>query len=207
MADLATAADVEARLGRQLTDEEEARVPALLADASALVREFTGQQLDAITGDTIVLRPVGSLLRLPQRPVTAVTSVSAVGPDGSSVGALSGWTWDGRDKVDLTWAQRAGSWPTTWRDPLPDTYQVLYDHGYDPLPHTVMSTVCAMVLRTLLSPSMTPGMVAERIGSYNYQLQQGSGAVGASVVLTEDDEKSLRRYGPRRFGTIQTEAG
>jgi hypothetical protein len=64
-----------------------------------------------------------------------------------------------------------------------------------------------MVLRTLLSPSMTPGMVAERIGAYNYQLQQGGGAAGASVVMTEADEKAVRRYGPRRAGTIQVEAG
>jgi hypothetical protein len=207
MADLATTADVEARLGRPLTDEEAARVPALLADASALVREFSGQTLSAVAGDTIILRPVGSLLRLPQRPVTAVTSVSAVGPDGSTVGALSGWVWDGRDKIDLSCVSPAGSWPLSWSGPLPDTYQVIYDHGYNPVPHIVMSTVCAMVLRTLLSPSMTPGMVAERIGSYNYQLQQGSGATGATVVMTDDDEKSLRRYGPRRFGTIQVEAG
>lgn len=207
MADLATVEDIEARLGRPLTEEESVRIAALLADASALVRDFTGQTLSAVAGDAIVLRPVGSLLRLPQRPVTAVVSVSAVGPDGSTLGALSGWTWDGRDKVDLTCAERAGSWPVNWRDPLPDTYRVIYDHGYAVLPHIVMSTVCAMVLRTLLSPSMTPGMVAERIGSYNYQLQQGAGATGATVVMTDDDEKAVRRYGPRRAGTIQVEAG
>ena len=207
MADLATTEDLEARLGRELTPDEAARAPALLADASALMRAFTGQDFAPVAGDVIILRPVGSMLRLPQRPVTAVTSVAAVGPDGSTIGALSGWTWDGRDKIDLTWAERAGSWPVNWREPLPDTYQVNYDHGETPIPPIVVATVCAMVLRTLLSPSMTAGMVAERIGAYNYQLQQGAGAAGASVVMTDADEKAVRRYGPRRAGTIQVEAG
>lgn len=207
MADLATTEDLEARLGRELTPDEAARAPALLADASALMRAFTGQDFEPVAGDVIILRPVGSMLRLPQRPVTAVTSVAAVGPDGSTIGSLSGWTWDGRDKIDLTCAERAGSWPVNWRDPLPDTYQVNYDHGETPIPAIVVATVCAMVLRTLLSPSMTAGMVAERIGAYNYQLQQGAGAAGASVTMTEADEKAVRRYGPRRAGTIQVEAG
>lgn len=207
MADLATTADLEARLGRVLTVDEAARAPALLADASALVRETTGQELTAVTGDAITLRPVGVILRLPQRPVTAVTSVSAIGPDGAVIGALSGWQWDGRDKIDLSCVSPAGSWPLSFSGPLPDTYRVIYDHGYATSRPIVVKVVCDMVLRTLLSPSMTPGMVAERIGSYNYQLQQGVGATGASVVMTDDDNKALRRYGPRGFGTIQVEAG
>jgi len=209
MADLATVADLEARLGRSLTAEEAARAAALLKDASAKVREFTGQTLSAVAGDVIILRPVGSLLRLPQRPVTAVTSVEAVAPDGVATAAMTGWSWDGRDKVDLTYATYSTDFTTpAWRDRMqPDTYQATYDHGYAVMPDIIVATVCAMVLRTLLSPSMTPGMVAERIGAYNYQLQQGSGAVGATVVMTADDEKSVRRYGPRRAGTIQVEAG
>ncbi|MET9953511.1 hypothetical protein ABZ135_18440 [Streptomyces sp. NPDC006339] len=207
MPDLAAVADLEARLGRPLTPDEQARAGALLADASALVRDFTRQEITPVTGDTLVLRPVGVLLRLPQRPVTAVTSVSAVGPTGSVLGALSGWSWDGRDKVDLSCVSPAGSWPLSWTGPLPDTYQVIYDHGRATVPPGIVAVVCAMVLRTLLSPSMTAGMVAERIGAYNYQLQQGTGAAGASVVMTSADEKALARYGPRRFGTIALEAG
>ncbi|MGW0933656.1 hypothetical protein [Streptomyces sp. NPDC002666] len=190
-----------------MTDEEAARASAMLADASALVRDFTRQELTAVTDDVIVLRPIGVLVRLPQRPVTAVTSVAAVGRDGSTVGALSGWVWDGRDKLDLSCATASGSWPLNWHGPGPDTYQVTYDHGYDPVPPGVVAVVCAMVLRTLLSPSLTAGMVAERIGSYNYQLQQGGGAPGATVVMTPADEKALARYGPRRAGTIAVEAG
>jgi hypothetical protein len=209
MVDLATQDDLKGRLGRDLTAEEEARASALLSDASALVRDFTRQEFTAVVADVIILRPVGSLLRLPQRPVTAVTTVEAVAPDGTSTAEMSFWSWDGRDKIDLTYATYSADFTDpAWRDRRqPDTYQVTYDHGDDTIPHIVMATVCAMVLRTLLSPSMTTGMVAERIGAYNYQLQQGAGAAGATVVMTAADEKALARYGPRRSGTIQVEAG
>ncbi|MEU2180109.1 hypothetical protein [Streptomyces thermolilacinus] len=207
MPDLASVDDLAARLGRPLTPEESARVGALLADASALIRDYTRQEFTAVSGDSIVLRPVGVTLRLPQRPVTAVTSVSAIGPGGQTLGELTGWVWDGRDKIDLSCAAPSGTWPTSRRGHRPDTYRVVYDHGYATVPPGVVAAACTMVLRTLLSPSMTPGMVAERIGAYNYQLQQGMGAVGATVVMTAADERALSRWGPRRYGTIQVEAG
>jgi len=208
VAALATQADVEARLGRDLTEDEEARIEALLSDASELIRAHTGQDFDAVADDAIVLRPVGVVLRLPQRPVTAVTSVHAVGRDGQADVELSGWSWDARDKVSLACATLSGAdVPTWWWGWGPDTYQVVYDHGYDPIPPIVVATAATMVLRTLLSPSMATGMVSERIGAYNYQLQQGAGSSGAAVVLTPPDEKALARYGPRRAGVIQVRAG
>lgn len=210
---LATVEDLEARLGRELTDEERARAAALLADASALIRGFTGQDFTLVAGDVVTLRPVGTVVRLPQRPVQAVTRVVAVGgsdavpditlPPGS-------WTWDGLDKVDV--------WPpdTSWLLSLPeawadgwgavDTYRITYDHGYAEVPPDVVAVVCAMVLRTLLAPSPVAGMVSERIGQYNYQLQQSTGSVGASVLMTQADRDALRRY-RRAATTIQTRAG
>jgi hypothetical protein len=204
---LATVDDLEARLGRDLTADEAARADALLADASALVRGYVRQHLaPPVSGDQVVLRPVGTLVRLPQRPVTAVTSVAAVGPDGAVIGALSGWSWDGRDLVDLACATPSGSWPLTGRACLPDTYRITYDHGYTETPADIVAVICAMVLRTLLAPSPVAGMVSERIGQYNYQLQQGTGSVGATVLMTQADRDALRDY-RRTATTIQTRAG
>lgn len=207
---LATTADIEARLGRPLLPEEEPRVQALLNDASALVRAWTRQEFTLETGDVVTLRPVGTIVRLPQRPVQNVTGVVAVG--GSAVipdivlppGA---WTWDKLDKVNVwpPFTKWLLSLPETWSHGWPsvNTYRITYDHGYPEVPPDVVATVCAMVLRTLLSPSMTPGMVAERIGAYNYQLQQGVGSAGASVVMTQADRDALARY-RRRAGTTET---
>lgn len=212
MAPLATTTDLESRLGRDLTADETARADALLADASALVRGYTGQDFTQVVGDEVVLRPVGTTVRLPQRPVTDVTSVVAVGgsdtiPDITL--PAGSWTWDGIDKVDV-WPPST-DWllnlPETWSDGwgAVNTYRVTYSHGYAEVPDDVVAVVCAMVLRTLLAPSMVAGMVSERIGAYNYQVQQGSGSSGASVGITQADRDVLKRY-RRKATTIQTRA-
>lgn len=44
--ELATQADVEARLGRTLTEAEEARLPGLLEEASVIVADYYGCPID-----------------------------------------------------------------------------------------------------------------------------------------------------------------
>lgn len=211
MAPLATVEDLEARLGRELTPEEAARANALLTDASALIRGWTRQDFTLTLGDVITLRPVGTVVRLPQRPVQAVTAVVAVGGSEAIPDVplpVGSWTWDGIDKVDI-WPPDT-SWllslPESWADGGTDTYRVTYDHGYAEVPADVVAVVCAMVLRTLLAPSPVAGMVSERIGQYNYQLQQSTGSVGATVMMTGADRDALARY-HRTATTIQTRAG
>lgn len=195
MADLATTADLESRLGRQLTAAELTQASAWLADASALVRRYTGQQFEVVTGDTITLRPVGSHLRLPQRPVTAVQQVAIIDCDGQPGDPITGWCWDGADKIRITGSIIKGIddpwWP--W-NATPETFQVVYDHGDAVIPPDVVAVTAGMVLRVLTAPSQTAGMVSERVGQYFYQLQQGSGSAGLMVRMTEADKDALRRY-------------
>lgn len=208
MASLATNADLEARLGRTLTSAEQARATALLADASALIRGYTKQQYEAVADDTIVLRPVGATLRLPQRPVTAVSSVVAVAGGGGTDVTLSAseWTWDRIDEIEL-YPGVPGRWycPAGWQSTEPpDTYRVTYSHGESPIPAGVVAVCCRMTLAALLAPTMAEGLVQERIGQYSYQYgqQAGSGSPGATVRMTETDRDDLKRY-RRTAGTIQ----
>lgn len=182
---LATLDDLAGRLGRDLTDEEEARAGALLDGASARVRAYTRRKLSFIEDDQVVLRGLGREIRLPNHPVHAVTSVSPLGCGGTP--SSVGWCWDGSTRVTA--------------DVYASAYQVTYTHGHDPVPDDIVDVVCAVALRSLLSPSPIPGMVSERIGAYNYQLQQGAGAPGASVRLSGDDMAALDIY-RRRAGTI-----
>lgn len=212
MAALATQADLEARLGRPLTTAEQARADALLDDASALIRAYTGQEFTLHENDVITLRPVGTVLRLPQRPVTAVTQVVAVGgtePIPDITLPPGAWMFDGIDKVDV-WPLNTGwilNLPEVWLEGYPpDTYRVTYSHGYAQVPADVVAITCGIVNRVLLSPSLVEGLVQERIGQYSYQLQQGMGAAGASARLTDDDRTALQRY-RRTTGVIQTRAG
>lgn len=209
---LASSADLVARLGRSLTTEETARAPALLKDASAKIRAYTKQDFTLVEGDVIVLRPVGSHIRLPQRPVLAVTQVVAVGGAGlpDIVLPTACWQWDQVDLVELwpldpdvwlslpsiDWAQY-GQWG-------PDTYRVVYDHGYETIPDDVVAVCCTMVLRTLTAPTTTEGLVSERIGQYSYQYgqQEGAQSPGVTVRMTDADRDELAHY-RRKASSIQ----
>lgn len=212
MTDLAVIGDVTARSPRTLTAAEQTRATVLLGDASALVRGYTRQQFEAVSGDTVRLRPIGTSLRLPQRPVTAVNSVTAIGWAGTANILLPAgcWGFDGIDIVEIG-PLSSDFWlslPTLdLGQGLPDTYEVDYDHGDATIPDDVIAVVCGMVLRVILSPSAVEGMTSERIGEYSYQLGQfaGGGSAGPTVRLSEQDKDALRQagYGPRRSGTIE----
>lgn len=209
MTALAADTDLEARLGRPLTSAEDAKVAALLADASALIRGYTGQTFTAVADDVVELRPVGTRIRLPERPVTAVASVVAIGWGGTADLTLPAgcWGWDGIDIVEIgpfdsdIWLNLPS---TDLAGSYPDTYRITYSHGDNDVPDDVVAVCCSMVLRVLTSPSQVEGMSSERIGGYSYQMSQqvNGGAAGVSVRLSEQDKDILSRY-RRRATTVQ----
>ena len=195
MAALATQADIEARIGT-LTAPQAARVAALLDDASAKVRRFCRQEFSAVASDVVVLAPIGTVIRLPQRPITAVTAVALI--DGTTDIPLTGWAWDGAEFLDLAHATTVAG-TTTPATPVQNTntYRVTYSHG-GPVPDDVKAIVCAMVARTVTAPTIVDGMVSETIGQYGYTLQQGGGSQGTAVRLTAGDKQDLIDGGWRR---------
>lgn len=205
MAALATQADLEARIG-PLNATQAARVDGLLDDASGYVRDDTGHQFELVAADTVVFRPIGAVITLPSRPVTAVTSVVAIArpPAADRTLETSAWAWDGIDKILLNVGeldhQLVGSWMGT------NTYRVTYDHGPAAIPAVVKAVVCEMVNRVLTSPSLATGITQETIGKYGYQLQQSVGTQGTAVRYTDNDKRKLRRY-RKTAGTIQTRSG
>lgn len=207
---LATISDLIALVGTDvLTDAQIARAPALLAQASALIRRYTGQTFTAVANDVVVLRATGTEVRLPQRPVTAVASVKAVGWAGLADITLpvGTWGWDGLDIINIQ------PFDQGWWVNLPDvvleggyadTYRVTYSHGETTAPADVVGVCCGMTLRVLTSPSMVEGLTSEHIGAYSYLTGQGPGAgtAGAVVRLTETDKEALALY-RRKATTIQ----
>lgn len=205
---LATIDDLEARIGT-LTAAQAARAPALLVDASALVRiEARGQTINRVTDDSVVLRPIGNAIRLPQLPVISVTSVAAIDREGGADLTLSDWAFDGIDRIDLT-----GAYPTTdqviswWNrvDLHTNTYRVVYTHGTEQTPDFVRAVVCNMVNRVLTSPSMTEGIAQTNIGAYGQQFQQGTGSAGVAVRMFDSDRQMLIAGGLRSMSaTVMT---
>lgn len=197
---LANVSDLADRLGRPLTAGEEARGMALLADASALVRMFTGREFTRTDDDTVVVRAQQGEIRLPQRPVIDVTSVIAIGAGGAPNLPATGWQWDGIDIIRTSTESPAINMPELWYDDdftaYPGTFRVVYSHGEAEVPADVVAVVARMALRTLTAPTVAGGVTGETIGPYTYRTD-GTGA-GTAVAMTEDDRKMLELAGYRR---------
>lgn len=202
MAALASQADIELRLGRELTEAERQRVEALLEDSSAQVRSYTRQSFDLVTDDEVVTRPVGDRIVLPQRPVTAVTRVVALaGIEGAPDITLTDWGWDGIDTVKVGVGDYVINLPEVWwdEDGYPGTYRVTYSHGYATVPGDVVAVVCGIVGRGFANPN---GYRSETVGAYSvtYAVPSTGEALGSG--LTRYDRQILDRY-RRTTGTIQ----
>src|SRR6056297_3421216 len=89
---LATIADVEARLGRDLTAGETAQASAYLNDASALFVQRAVQKFE-VGESTVRLFPNDGVVRLVQRPVISVDSVTDI--DGNEID----FTYDGHQSI------------------------------------------------------------------------------------------------------------
>jgi hypothetical protein len=171
---LATVEDVEARLGRTLIGTEEDQMEALLADVSAAVRAYTGQEITAGTSSDIRLKVQGTTVRLPQRPVTAVDGVDSV------TGDTLGFTWYAGDHLELDSVPTVG-----WVD-------VTYDHGYDDVPPDLIAVVCNIAMRAFGTPAEQTGLQSESIGTYSYTV--GGAAAAGALGLLADEKKILDNY-------------
>lgn len=173
---------------------------ALLLDASALVRSYTGQDFLLVEGDTVVLRAQQGEIRLPQRPVIEVTAVVAIGAGGAPDVPVVGWEWDGLDILRTVTDSPVTNLPELWyedeAEAYPGTYRVTYSHGPTEVPADVVAVVARMVLRTLTAPTLAGGVTGETIGPYSYRTD-GSG-IGTAVVMTDEDRKMLALAGYRR---------
>lgn len=115
MADpLVTQEELETLTGQTLSTEVATLV---LNTASGVVRGAVGQELSAVAADTLTIMGTTSVwLELPERPVTAVTSVAV---DGE---ALDDYKRFG-DRLWRAWGWR--SCPS-----VPTAVEVVYDHGW-----------------------------------------------------------------------------
>ena len=183
MANLATIADIEDRLGRALADEDErVRVEALLRDASAAVRAYTGQQWK--TGATTAkVRPRLDFVSF--KGITSVTSIvnTATGNDVP-------YQWDGMDRIYL--------WPPAYRYSIdydfvamPSVVTVSYVAD-DPPPDEVLAVTCQMVLRASGVDPQSSGHQQESIAGYSYSV--GIAAASAGVGMLPDERRVLDSY-------------
>lgn len=169
---LATIADVEARLGRSLTEAEESKATAYLEDASALFVQRSIQRFE-VGESTVRLFPKDGIVRLVQRPVIEVTEVKDI--DGVEID----FTFDGHQSLyDL------GAYtPVT----------VTYEHGSETIPADVVACVAGMVARTLsINPDAAAGVTQQSVGPFSQSY--ATWAVGGQVMMSPAEAKVADYY-------------
>ena len=153
---------------------------AALLRASTRVRAFTGQQISAGTS-TILVR--GPSVRLPQRPVTDVASVTWV-PESDDVAPVL------LDADDWQLQGQVLRLPSTGR------FEVVYDHGYATVPDAVVEVVVTVAARLGATDSaVASGVQQESSGSVSQSF--GWDAWRAVSGLTSEEKAVLGRLFPR----------
>jgi hypothetical protein len=201
---LATADDITARIPRELTDAEYARLDVLLADSSAVVRNFCRTPFTALR-QIETLRPVGQRIRLPRTPVTAVHTVTQI-VDGRPIPAVS-FDWDGLAEVWMSGANVCINLPETayeWLATHTPVAEVDYTAGYVETPPDVVAVMASMVSRSLAMSAASgggggTGIIQEAVGEYTYRLSEPAAALAAMgpLTMTQAERDVLSAYRPK----------
>lgn len=201
---LATADDLTARLGRELTAFESSRVDALLRDSSALIRRYCRRSFLYEEDDTVTLMADAGEIKLPGKPVIEVKSVVAKSglPNVPDI-PVTWYVFDGIETVTVMDAAASGliNLPEIWYmyGTFPGTFIVTYSHGYPEYPDDVVAVCANSVISVLQAPNMASGIIGETIGPYSYRLTRSGG--GIAVALSDSDLDALKDYRDR-YGTI-----
>jgi hypothetical protein len=179
---LATIADVEARLGRDLTTAETSKATAWLTDASAMFVQRSIQKFE-VDESTVRLFPNSGVVRLVQRPVIEVVTVRDL--DGVEID----YTFDGRQSL-----YELGTFSPV---------VVNYEHGSADIPDDVVAVVAGMVVRTLQIPAdAAAGIQQQSVGPFSQSY--ANWAVGAQVLLSPSDTQVANSYRDRSFRSAST---
>jgi hypothetical protein len=179
---LATIADVEARLGRTLTNPEKAQANAWLEDASSIFIQRAVQKFE-VGESTVRLFPRDGVVRLVQRPVIEVIEVTDI--DGVEIE----FTFDGHQSL-----YELGSYSPVI---------VNYEHGSANIPADVVAVVAGMVVRTLLIPAdAAAGIQQQAVGPFSQSY--ASWAVGRQVLMSPSDIEVANYYRERTFRSAST---
>jgi hypothetical protein len=187
MQSLASLTDFEAHLGRTLAASELDRAEALLADASTMIRHYTGQNFDyATTTDMLWIRRQTVLL--PQRIVHDVASV--LDRNGNPI--TYDWLGPGADTLYVLWPSNELTSFYPLVPHAPPVAVVTYTHGYTDNPPDVIGVTCSVALRAFGLNPLATGHHSETIEGYSYVLTSVA-AAGATGLLAEE-KRTLDQY-------------
>ncbi len=156
------------------TDLDTASATVAQTIAAGVVTGYTGQYIESATYTHVLRVDSGLVVTLPQRPVTAVTSVAT--PDDGVLPSTD-WDWDG-----------ASPWLGLTVEA--DIATVVYTAGYATVPSLVAAVALAVAGRAYTNAG---GLRTESIDDYSVTYA-GGGEDLASVGLTKPEKLLLDRY-------------
>ncbi len=175
MAAFATPSDLATYMQRDLSAAETATAELVLDLVSGAIRAYTGQTISTATSTAKRLKVRGTKVRLPQRPVTAVSAVTSTATPAVAVA----YTWDGFGSIEL------------------DTYEhasvlVTYAHGYATIPDDIRAITLQVAGRSFGTTPDTTGVQSESIGGYSYST--GAATAQGAVGFLAGERAVLDRY-------------
>lgn len=186
----ATEAELEAYTGTSVASD---RAAILLDTASAAIRAYCNQTFTRVAAAQVLPGNFTHKLELPERPVTAVTSVSI---GDTALTADVDYVWDGAHtlyrgtKVDGVLSVNGPDYLIDgWGDWGGDGAQVTvtYTRGFSTIPGVVKGVCLALAARSLTSPD---GVNSESVGSYSVSYSRTGGAVS----LLNEEKALLNKY-------------
>lgn len=184
MAQFATASELADRLGVSLSESEQTRARGLLELASGLIQSEARQTVEYVEDDELTRQGTEEAsIRLPQRPVESVSSVTLAGVAIAS----DDWYVEGDSLV-----REVGGWGH------PDeTLVIVYTHGYETIPEAIKVVCLEAVVRVWVNPGavMNEGYGSERV-SYTPGVPRG-------LLLSEAEKQTIRDQFRRGAGSVQ----
>ena len=191
----ATETELEAYTG---TSIDTARATILLDTATAAIQAYCNQTFTQSTTTAILPGNLTEKLELPERPVTAVTTV-VIGD--TTITADTDYVWDGAHtlyrgtKVNGVLSVNGPDYLINgwgdWGGPGAQV-SVTYTHGFASIPGDIKGVCLALAARSLTSPD---GVNSESVGSYSVSYSRSGGAVS----LLAEEKALLNRYRRRVF--------
>lgn len=173
-----TVDDLSDHLGVVSSGDDDGHAEAAIRAAVAAVKDEARQVLDVVEDEELVLDGVwGPELRLPEVPITDVSSVSVVyqfmAPE-----TLAGFTW--------TKSGRLFNGMSSWGGPGTQV-TVTYTHGWSTPPSVLWSLVLDVAARRFLNPE---GIRTDAVGDKSVAVMV------PTVALTAQEARTARRFRP-----------
>jgi len=204
---LATEDNIVDRLGRNLNQIEAARVTAMLADGSAIIRRYARNDFMFKNEDYIEIVADSGRIVLPGRPIYSVDAVTWKSGLASIPDIPVIWfIFDGVDTITIPEPRDSSiiNLPAMWYSVgfYSSTFGITHTHGYQVVPDDIVGLLCSAIISELSTPTMSATLQSEAIGAYSYSMRRRALGGGLYAALLDFGMQDLLQDYRRKRGTI-----